>query len=38
MLLGMCVGVGIHVLVTYGVSNLPLLHTTEGDSFCVYLL
>ncbi|XP_064403331.1 zinc transporter 6-like [Halichondria panicea] len=30
MLLGMFVGVFIHFLVTFGVSNLPLRHTTEA--------
>jgi len=31
MLVGLCVGVFIHVAVTCGVSNLPLKYTTDGQ-------
>ena len=30
MLLGVCFGLGIHVLVSCGVTNRPLMHAAEG--------
>ena len=32
MLLGTCLGLAVHVIVTCGITNRPLIHAAEGQS------